>query len=179
MKAEWIVGQLSISDIARAHGCKPSAIHKRAERHAWPSRESARDVVTAVVTKEAVCPSGVTNARIALTAFGRVLDLLHRHRRMAGRISSEIERCLADLEQWRATYDEPGEEGKVRRPGLEEIQAAIGIARQAALALKALVPIERQAFGIPADEVWSEADAMSDEDREAIMATIRRVTGEA
>jgi hypothetical protein len=173
IRTEWDLGQLDVREIARQHGIDHSSIVKRAQRKGWPARPEKSEVVTDLATKMTREASVVTNnPRFALTAFSRVISLLLRHRKMLGRLDSEIERCLDDVARIRFVSESGG-----LLLQLGEVDTIMTIVAKASQALARLAPLERRAFGLTDTDGPSEFDALSNEQLEAVDATVRRALG--
>jgi hypothetical protein len=175
IKVEWDAGQLSIRELALQFGIPDhSVILKHAMRKGWGPRPKLSEIVTDIVTRTQGGDNQVVtmSPRVALQAFERVIQLLLRHRRMAGSLADEIESCIKDLAQLR---DEQRLTGKKWR--LYELESRMAIAARGAAALKNLAPIERRAFGIQDNEGPSEFDGFSQDQLEALSNMIQKALG--
>ena len=172
IETEWTLGQLDIAEIARQHGVTRAAIHARAKRKGWPQRAEKVPCVTHLVTSVTRDADPVTQMRVALTGFHRVICLLHRHRAMLGRLSDEFVLCMDDISQYRARV--AARDGNLR---LDEIETIMNMVARASQALHRLIPLERRAFGVLDSEGPSEFDAMTEEELAAIENTVNKALG--
>ena len=167
VRAEWEAGQLSVKELARQFGVTPGAIHKRAERHAWPPRPEG--FVTPFVTPQADCHPPVTNPQaVALQSFERVIQLMLRHRGRLKWLNDELEQLMVEAEA--------GRSGAKPYTQAELESRASFLARVAGL-MDRLNEMERAAFGLTPTDLPSEADTFSSEQLELIQSMVRSVLG--
>src|ERR1051325_9703512 len=139
IEVEFRTGQLSVAQIARQHGLSRAAIYKRAKRDGWTQNlaEQVREEVAERLITEAVDGKGLAgpvteiDARAAIdAAAARGVEVVRQHRKM-----------LSDTFALVQTLTAKGQQTKERK-----IEA--GVVRDLAQALRALIPLERQAFGL-------------------------------
>ena len=169
IETEWTLGQLDVLEIARQHGVSGPAIHQRAKRKGWPQRAEKIPCVTNLVTSVTRDADPVTEMRVALTGFHRVISLLHRHRKMLGRLGDEYILCMEDISDYRKRQEDLG-----RPLTLGDVDVIMNMVAKAAQALHKLVPLERRAFGLNDAEGVSEFDVMTEVELNAIENTVRK-----
>lgn len=160
IEAEYRAGQLSVSEIGRLNSCSHTAINKRAKREGWTRDLAAkvRQEVSARLVSEGV---SATNARETVElAAERDIQLIREHRRdiSNGRMAvKELVDELLDAGRNRDEIEEAIEHetasdqnGKRRAMMLKAVSLGTraGVASNLSVALKNLVTIERQAFGL-------------------------------
>lgn len=162
IEAEYRAGQLSVSEIARQAGCSHTAINKRAKAQSWVRDLSARvrEEVSIRLVSDGV--SAETARETVDAAATRIVEIVRSHR-------SDIASGRAVV---RALFDELTEGTENRLEIEDEIERetaddqstrrrammlkAVALPQRAATAsslagaLKTIVALERQAFGIEA-----------------------------
>jgi hypothetical protein len=172
IRVEWDAGQLDIAEIARQNGVTGPAISLRAKRKGWPPRPPKTALVTQLVTAATRDGPAVTNPRIALTAFHRAIQLLLRHRRFLGMLSTEFEQCFMDIQAIRAKKRERGQTLR-----LDEVEGIMNCVAKAAQAVAKLIPLERRAFGFDDSQAPSEFDGLTESELDAVEQTFRKALG--
>lgn len=172
IEREYRAGQLSVSEIARLGNCSHTAIQKKAKKRGWTRnlREKVREEVAARLVAEGVANG---NARETIErAAERDIQLIRDHRKdiSSGRLVvrslweelQEASDHRVAIEQ--AIVAETNEDGKRRAIMLRAVSLSSrsSTAANLAVALKNLVGIERQAFGLgDGSEGSSDGSAMT------------------
>ena len=158
IEREYRAGQLSIREIGRQYGVSHVGIEKHAKKAGWVQdlKEAVKEEVTTVLVPTIVTAetevTTVTNSHtheaenkaIVKAAAGRTLKLVQIHRADAQR-QREILRTLMAMLRNRVPDD------KVMLD-FESLRDVSTVSRNAASALKSLVSIERQAYGLDVKE---------------------------
>lgn len=185
---EYRAGQFSVREIARQHGLSEGAIRKRARADNW--QRALADKVRKAVRERLVRDDGTQEGartqrdeEIVETAARRGVELVRQHRATLGRAHSVVQKLLVELEDATDIADTLGDEVESEKDGRRRISmrraVSLGGRAQTALALgqtlRALVPLERQAFGldteVPAGNYVISDQPMSDDEWAARHAT--------
>lgn len=155
IKREWIAGQLSVNQIAKNFDVSVRAIAKYAESHGWTGRnlsQQVRDTAAAILIQD----EGTDEGREAVDmAAARAVEVVRGHRKDLRR--------LADL---RDTFIKLMEEGR-ESGGLPMVQkvTCLDDAKDFAATLESLarttarlIPLERQAFNLDAEQETDAGD---------------------
>lgn len=178
-KLEYDLGQLSLAAIAEKFGmADASTVSARAKRHGWGERPEVSTIVKAIVNDPPRDGYALTNTpRLALSAFDRVLALLHRHRRQMGTIAAGAELLLADVAEYRDLVLSGVGKKVPRKLRLDEMDTIATILAKTSQAVARLVPLERRAFGLNDQEGPSEFDGFSQVELEALMNMCQQALG--
>jgi hypothetical protein len=145
IEREYRAGQLSVSEIAAIHQISRALIQRRARQKGW-KRDLAAKVRRAVAEKIVadVAPDVAATDEAATVEFAanRGADIMRLHQRRAARLNSIVEVLAGELE----TSDLP-------------VTAKSTAANNLANALRTLTTVERQAFGLDADNAPGNGNA--------------------
>jgi transposase-like protein len=139
IEREYRAGQLSISEIARQHGCSRGAIQKKANQRQWTrdlSEKVRRDIRARLVAEEVA--GGTCHPDQAVEeAAKRGIQVVRDHRTIIGKTIGLAKGLLARIENEVLPYKEQAELFRTISQGLHKV-----------------VPLERQAFSLdePEDE---------------------------
>ncbi|WP_072389841.1 hypothetical protein [Hyphomicrobium sp. CS1GBMeth3] len=160
IEREYRAGQLSVVEIGRQFGVSHTAINKRAKKNGWTRdlTEKVRKEVSARLVSDEV---SATNAREAVTlAAERGVQVVRSHRNdiSQGRervteLIDELKEATTHRAEIEAAIEEEtaGDKNSERRNRMLRavgLPARAGVIRELATALKALIPLERQAFNL-------------------------------
>ena len=164
IEREYRAGQCSVAEIGRRFGISHPAILKRAKRDGWTRNLAAkvREAVTAkLVTSEVTGAAGQRETIEAAAA--RVVQVIREHRTSIGRAQRLVKALFGELEEATENRDEIDEaieaesrdedKGKRRAMMLRAVAlpSRSGVIVNLSGALKTLVALERQAFGLDAE----------------------------
>ena len=161
IEAEYRAGQLSVREIARQHGFKSdNAVRKRAKAEGW-ERDLTEQVREAVRSRLVRSEVRTLNVREAIdSAATRGVEVVMSHRRDVGAARSMFATLLGQLVEASAKREEIEEtifeetagdaNGKRRAMMLSAVSlpSHAGVLKDLSMSLKALVPLERQAFNL-------------------------------
>ena len=167
IEADYRAGLLSVREIAVAQGVSHVAIGKRAKRDGWERNLQAKIkakadalVTKAEVTKEVTSEQAVTERRIVEANAQVIAEIRVSHRRDIARARSLAMKLLDELEIQTDNIDlleqletaragEDGSDGLSRAfQRVTSTSGRIDSAKKLAEALKVLVSMEREAYGI-------------------------------
>jgi len=167
IEADYRAGLLSVREIAVAQGVSHVAIGKRAKRDGWERDLQAKIkakadalVTRAEVTKEVTSEQAVTERRIVEANAQVIAEIRVSHRRDIARARSLAMKLLDELEIQTDNIDlleqletaragEDGSDGLSRAfQRVTSTSGRIDSAKKLAEALKVLVSMEREAYGI-------------------------------
>lgn len=160
VEREYRAGQLSVSEIARLSNCSHTAINKRAKRDGWTRDLAARvrQEVSARLVSEQVSAANVRET-IELAAE-RDIKLIREHRADIGQGRAAVKALFAELNDATSGVADIKEEiisetasdknAKRRASMLAAVSLAgrAGVAASLSTAMRNLVGLERQAFGL-------------------------------
>ncbi len=167
IEADYRAGLLSVREIAAANGVSHVAIGKRAKRDGWERDLDAKIkakadalVTKAEVTKEVTSEQAVTERRIVEANAQVIAEVRVSHRRDIARARSLAMKLLDELEIQTDNIDlleqletalagEDGSDGLTRVfQRVTSTSGRIDSAKKLAEAMKVLVGMEREAYGI-------------------------------
>lgn len=167
IEADYRAGLLSVREIAAANGVSHVAIGKRAKRDGWERDLDAKIkakadalVTKAEVTKEVTSEQAVTERRIVEANAQVIAEVRVSHRRDIARARSLAMKLLDELEVQTDSVDlleqletalagEDGPDGLTRVfQRVTSTAGRIDSAKKLAEAMKVLVSMEREAYGI-------------------------------
>lgn len=167
IEADYRAGLLSVREIASANGVSHVAISKRAKRDGWERDLAAKIkakadalVTKAEVTKEVTSEQLVTERRIVDANAHVIAEVRVSHRRDIARARSLAMKLLDELEVQTdniglleqletALAGEDGPDGLLRvLPRVTSTSGRIDSAKKLAEAMKVLITMEREAYGI-------------------------------
>lgn len=167
IEADYRAGLLSVREIAAANGVSHVAIGKRAKRDGWERDLDAKIkakadalVTKAEVTKEVTSEQAVTERRIVEANAQVIAEVRVSHRRDIARARSLAMKLLDELEIQTDSVDlleqletalagEDGPDGLTRVfQRVTSTAGRIDSAKKLAEAMKVLVSMEREAYGI-------------------------------
>lgn len=164
IEREYRAGQFSVSEIGRQHGVSHTAINKRAKKEGWTRdlSQKVRQEVSARLVSDEV---SAANAREAVElAATRGVQLVRQHQASLGRAHRIAEKLMAELE--RGTDDPEAIEASIEEETANDrnsnrrnamlkavsLPTRAGTLRELSQAMKNLIPLERQAFNLDADD---------------------------
>lgn len=186
IEREYRAGQLSLREIGRIHDVSDTAIRKKAKAEGW-QRDLTEKVREAVRTKLVRELSGSQNGsqeqreandrEIVEETSDRGVALVRSHQKSLARGHGIVMKLLAELEE--ATDDrveieeaieqetEADRDPKRRNQMLRAVNLGSRAAtvRELSMAIKNLIPLERQAFGL---------NAIADEGKDTLAALISK-----
>ncbi len=167
IEADYRAGLLSVREIAAANGVSHVAIGKRAKRDGWERDLDAKIkakadalVTKAEVTREVTSEQAVTERRIVEANAQVIAEVRVSHRRDIARARSLAMKLLDELESQTDNIDlleqletalagEDGSDGLTRVfQRVTSTSGRIDSAKKLAEAMKVLVGMEREAYGI-------------------------------
>jgi hypothetical protein len=187
IERDYRAGTMSIREVAKAHGVSDTAIRKKAKAEGWERDLTERvneKVRTDLVRTSVRTADPQTEQEIVDAAAATVVQVVRSHRK---RITSQTDlvdlltKQLIDVAGKREDFEEAieietatDETGKRQAMMLKAVSlpAHAGVAVNLANALKTLVGLERQAFGIKDD---SEPDPSAN----ALAMLLKQVSGSA
>lgn len=167
-------GALSVREIAKQHGVSHEAIRKRAKAHGWARDLSAKvrkEVATQLVATQVATVSPATERAVVEETAGEIVKLIREHRtdirrlrETGGTLWEQLvdaigNRELIELaihEETAVAPDAPGyvkaQADAQRKAMLKAVSLPSHVAclKDLANVMKALVPLERQAFNVDA-----------------------------
>ena len=162
IQAEWLAGQLSLSDISRIYGPSRTTIRAKAKRFKWPLKGSLLDEVRKEIRSQLLedegAPAGAPplNAdEIVETAAARGVAIVRNHRALLSRLLAVAGVTLTELETMgglqKETLEQVGNDkvasqnlvilSKVRQDSIKTVAGA----------LARVIPLERQAYNLDDD----------------------------
>lgn len=163
VEREYRAGQLSVVEIGRQHDISHTAINKRAKRDGWKRNlaDRVRKAVSARLVSETVSPE--TENQIVELAAARGVQVVREHQASIGRGQKLVGALFGELEEATDSREEIEEVIEIETAGDKDKKRRAMMLRAVALpsrsaiignlagALKTLVGLERQAFGLADD----------------------------
>lgn len=162
IEKEFRSGQLSIREIARRYGLTDGAIRKKAKECLWQRDlvQEVRDAVRTKLVREEVRITDATDREIIEAAATRGAEVVRIHRSdiragqaVVAKLSKQLFEAIGvreDLEK-EVVAATKGAKGWSRREKMLRaisIPSHAGVIRDLSVALKNLIPLERQAFNL-------------------------------
>ena len=161
IQAEWLAGQLSLSDISRTYGPSRSTIRAKAKRFNWPLRGSLADEVRKEIRSQLLTAQGAPASapplqpdEIIESAAKRGVMIVRRERKLLARLLGVADATLNELEEMqlitRETLKKKGTKAQAQlvtaltKAKLDGMRAVSQILSQA-------IPLERLAYSLDDD----------------------------
>jgi hypothetical protein len=162
IEREYRVGQLSVVEIARQFDLSDAAIHKKAKQNGWKRdlTEKVKRLVREKLVREEVEDPNASDEQVVDQASNREIKLraLHRkdiekHRGIVQLLAGQLDDVAQSREDIETTIEKEtdGDKDTKRRNSMLKavsLPTHAGVARDLSVALKNLIPLERQAYGI-------------------------------
>jgi hypothetical protein len=188
IEREFRAGQLSVSEIGRIYGVSHTAILKKAKKLGWTRNlaQRVREEVSARLVSDEV---SATTARETIEAAAeRVIQLVREHRRDIRTGREAVSALVTELRE--VTHDRNVIEADVEAETTEDtngrrraamlravsLGSRASIAASLSVALKNLISIERQAFGLESGAANGGNDSGSAGLAERLDAAFQRLT---
>ena len=161
IQAEWLAGQLSLSDISRNYGPSRTTIRAKAKRFKWPPRGSLVDEVRKEIESQLLddkgAPAGtppIQADEIIDSASKRGVAVVRKHRKLLSELLSAVDVVFADLKRIEVIRQDVL--GKKRLKGRIQMIAALSKSRidtlkVASQVLCQAIPLERKAYSLDTD----------------------------
>ena len=158
IQAEWLAGQLSISDISRTYGPSRTTIRAKAKRFNWPQRGSLADEVRKEIQSQLLDEEGAPGSapplqasEIVESAAKRGVAIVRRERKLLSRLLRVVDATLEELENIAVISRETLE--KKRTKAQVQLVAALSKAkidgmRAVSQVLSQAIPLERLAYSL-------------------------------
>lgn len=162
IEREFRAGVLSIREIGAKHGCSDTAIRKRAKKDGWKRSlaDKVRQRVREKMVRSEVCEPSASDEEVIEAAANRGFEVQQIHRRdirEAQVVLSSLTKQLAEYIENRddiesqiedETKDDSGTKRRNRMLKAVSLPSHAGVLRDLSVALKNLIPLERQAFSL-------------------------------
>ena len=161
VKAEWLAGQLSLSDISRNYGPSRATIRAKAKRFNWPQRGSLADEVRKEIQSQLLDEEGAPGSapplqasEIVESAAKRGVAIVRRERKLLSRLLRVVDATLEELENIAVISRETLE--KKRTKAQVQLVAALSKAKidgmkAVSQILSQAIPLERLAYSLDKD----------------------------
>jgi hypothetical protein len=160
IQAEWLAGQLSLSDISRTYGPSRSTIRAKAKRFNWPPRgclvEQVRKEIQSQLLEEGAPVSAppIEASEIVESAAKRGVAIVRRERHLLSRLLGVADVTLEELENIAVISQETLK--KKRTKAQVQLVAALSKAkidgmRAVSQILSQAIPLERLAYSLDKD----------------------------
>lgn len=162
ISAEWLAGQLSLSDISRNYGPSRSTIRAKAKRFNWPPRgslvEQVRKEIQSQLLDEKRAPAGAPPLEadeIIESATKRGVAVVRKHRKLLSELLGAVDVALAELKLMEVIRQDVLE--KKRLKGRAQMITALSKSRietlkVASQVLSQAIPLERKAYSLDTDQ---------------------------
>jgi len=160
--AEWLAGQLSLSDISRTYGPSRSTIRAKAKRFNWPPRGSLVDEVRKEIRSQLLDDGGAPASappidadEIIDNAAKRGVIVIRRQRKLLAQLLEVAGGTLKELEEMQLFTRETLEKSPTKARA--QLVAALSKARLDGMravsqVLSQAIPLERQAYSLDDDK---------------------------
>ena len=161
IQAEWLAGQLSLSDISRNYGPSRATIRAKAKRFNWPPRGSLVDEVRKEIESQLLDEGGapadapaIQADEIIESATTRGVAVVRKHRKLLSELLSAVDVVFADLKMIEVIRQDVL--GKKRLKGRIQMITALSKSRidtlkVASQVLSQAIPLERKAYSLDTD----------------------------
>ena len=162
IQAEWLAGQLSLSDISRTYGPSRSTIRAKAKRFNWPPRGSLVDQVRKEIRSQLLDEEGAPGSappieadEIIETAAKRGVAIVRRQRKLLAQLLGVAGGTLKELKEMQLITRETLEKSPTK--ARSQLVAALTKAkldgmRAVSQVLSQAIPLERQAYSLDDDK---------------------------
>ena len=162
IQAEWLAGQLSLSDISRTYGPSRATIRTKAKRFNWPPRGSLIDEVRKEIRSQLLDDEGAPASAPPLpadeiidSAAKRGVAIVRRQRQLLSRLLEVAAATLQELENMTIFSSEILEKKPTKaRPQLVAAltKAKLDGMRAVSQVLSQAIPLERVAYSLDDDK---------------------------
>ncbi len=162
IQAEWLAGQLSLSDISRTYGPSRATIRAKAKRFNWPPRGSLVDEVRKEIRSQLLDDGGAPGSappiradEIIDNAAKRGVAVVRRQRKLLDELLGVAEVTLEELREMAVISRETL--GKKRTKAQAQLVATLSKARLDGMrvvsqVLSQAIPLERLAYSLDDDK---------------------------
>ena len=161
IKAEWLAGQLSLSDISRNYGPSRATIRAKAKRFEWPPRGSLAGEVQKEIQSQLLDEGGAPGSAPPLqadeiidSAAARGVAVVRRHRKLLSELLGAVDVALAELKTMEIIKQDVLERKRLKG----RIQMITALSRSridtlkvASQVLSQAIPLERKAYSLDSD----------------------------
>ena len=193
IEVEYRAGQFSIREIARQHSCAEASIRKKAKKESWTRdltdkvRQRVRDKLVRSEVRTSNAREGVahqsdtptdneiTDDEIIEAAATRGAEIQNVHRKdirrgqeMVRNLTAQLAECAkartkieGEIEE--ATKDDKGVQRRNLMMKAVSLPSHAGVLRDLSVALKNLIPLERQAYSLDDGPAGRKGKAITDD----------------
>jgi len=162
IQAEWLAGQLSLSDISRTYGPSRATIRAKAKRFNWPPRGSLAEEVRKEIKSQLLYEGGAPASAPPLQAdeiidgaAKRGVTVVRRHRNLLSQLLDIVGVTLEELREMQLITRETLEKKRTKHQAV--LVAALSKARLDGMrvvsqVLSQAIPLERLAYSLDDDK---------------------------
>ena len=162
IQAEWLAGQLSLSDISRTYGPSRSTIRAKSKRFNWPPRGSLVDEVRKEIQSQLLDEGGAPGSappqeagEIVQSAAKRGVAVVRRQRHLLAELLDVAGATLEELREMAVISRETLEKKRTKHQAA--LVAALSKAkidgiRAVSQVLSQAIPLERKAYSLDTDQ---------------------------